>query len=90
MTILEDDRPKKAGKAKKKAGMKVSPPPHRKSPTPPPVVQKAKEQPQPIRILKSDGNAGTTMFSPAQVICLMFPTSIFKHSYLVKFNGTFC
>jgi len=66
VTILEDERPKKAGKAKKKAGMKASPPPQRKSP-PTVQVQKAKEHPQPIRILKSDGNAGTTMLSPAQV-----------------------
>merc|ERR1719318_2457732 len=50
----------------KKAGMKASPPPQRKSP-PTVQIQKAKEQPQPIRILKSDGNAGTTMLSPAQV-----------------------
>jgi len=64
--ILEDERPKKAGKAKKKAGIKASPPPQRKSP-PTVQVQKPKEQPQPIRILKSDGNAGTTMLSPAQV-----------------------
>lgn len=63
--MIDDlDRPKKNGKAKKKAGIKVSPPAQRKSP---PSPLKAKEQTQPIRILKSDGNGATTTFSPAQV-----------------------
>jgi len=69
-SIIEDERPKKQAKQpKKKILQKNSPPQQRKSPPTPTRFDhsKPKETPQqPIRILKSDGNTGTTMNSPLQ------------------------
>ena len=74
--LPEEERPKKAGKTKKKGNAKSSPPQQRKVSPPAQKAEysKPKEQPrqqQQIRILKSDGNTSTTMHSPTQVSCFI-------------------